>query len=134
MVLRKLLNVMARSADQPRLVDVEIVLAGEKAVVLGRAVGMALRALRVHIDRAARPRRCRLSAVTAHIGACPVKIVLRCSAFCAVFVQDLDVNHAVIMIDRSRARTGVAGFAYSGNPGQERMSGMGSADVGCRGP
>lgn len=56
-------------------------LAGYKAVILGSAIGVTRRALGVHIDRAGKPDRRRLSTVATHLRACTIGIIHGYAAF-----------------------------------------------------
>lgn len=89
MIFGKRRRVMARDATNSLRIDMEIVLTGPSAVVLGvprgRTHDMTRLTLGVHIDRAGEPIGRRLAAVAADIRTRAVRIIHGRSASCAVY-------------------------------------------------
>ena len=132
---RELCGVMALCAGESLAVDMEVMLSGAEAVVLGRAVGMTGCALRVHVNSAAQPDRRLLAAVTADVRTGAVAVAHRRAALRVVRLGKGNIGgrSAIGVIRCFGSASQVAGVADTRYIGQSVMSGMGPGAVrrGC---
>lgn len=125
--------IMALRAGESLLVHVQIVLPAIEAVVLRGAVGVAGRALGVHVDRAGEPvGRC-LAAVAAHIGAGVRCRIERCGPGLGVVrrkERGVDRASPIVVVRGPGPAVVVARIADSSCIGQRIMRRMGPRPVG----